>query len=83
MKGFLKEIDPHGQQRHTVKKTRCGEILRGLQLGAAYAFDEASYQKFYPLARDEGLLVSDVSESEFHDMQSKEVRFFTVQLARF
>ncbi len=83
MRAFLKELDPHGQQRHTVKKTRFGDILRGLQLGAAYAFDEASYQKFYPLARKEGLPVSDVSESEFHDMQSKGFRFFTVQLTRF
>jgi hypothetical protein len=39
---------------HTLKKTRFGEIMRGIRLGAAYAFDETSYNRFYPLARREG-----------------------------
>jgi len=51
MKAFLTEIDPDGQKKHTLKKTRFGEILRGLKLGAAYGFDKESYKKFYPLAR--------------------------------
>jgi hypothetical protein len=77
MKAFLSEIDPDGQKRHTVKKTRFGEILRGLKLGAAYGFDEASYKKFYPLARKEGL---PVEEADFNGMKVKGFRFFTVQL---
>ncbi len=32
-------------------------ILRGLQLGAAYAFDKESYARFYPLAQEAGLAV--------------------------
>ena len=77
MKAFLSEIDPDGQKGHTVKKTRFGEILRGLKLGASYGFDEESYKKFYPLARKEGL---PVSEANFEEMKSKGFRFFTVQL---
>jgi len=77
MKAFLSEIDPDGQKRHTVKKTRFAEILRGLKLGAAYGFDEASYKKFYPLARKEGL---PVEEADFNGMKVKGFRFFTVQL---
>jgi len=77
MKAFLKEIDPNEQKRHTVKKTRFGEILRGLKLGAAYGFDEESYRKFYPLARKEGL---PVKEGNFNEMKDKGFRFFTVQL---
>jgi len=42
--------------------------LNGLKLGAAYAFDEESYQKFYPLARKEGL---NVAEANFDEMKSK------------
>ena len=38
----------------TVKKTRFGEIMRGMSVGAAYAFDETAYNRFYPLARREG-----------------------------
>ena len=77
MKTFLMEIDPDGQKKRTIKKTRFGEILRGLKLEAAYAFDEESYKKFYPLARQEGLLVA---KANFEEMKSKGFRFFTVQL---
>lgn len=77
MKAFLKEIDPDGQKGHTIKKTRFGEILRGLKLGAAYGFDEESYKIFYPLARKEGL---PVEEANFNEMKGKGFRFFTVQL---
>lgn len=39
----------------TLKKTRFGEIMRGLKYGAAYSFDEIAYNRFYPLAKKEGL----------------------------
>lgn len=77
MKAYLTEIDPEGNTRHTIKKTRFGEIVKGLQLGAAYAFDEESYTTFYPLARQEGL---PVAEADFTEQKSKGLRFFTVQL---
>jgi len=77
MKAFVKEIDPKGLQKRTIKKTLFGEILNGLKLGAAYAFDEEAYKKFYPLARKEGL---NVAEANFEEMKSKGFRFFTVQL---
>ncbi len=54
MKTFLAEIDSDGQTSHRIKKTRFGEILKGLTRGAAYAFDEESYARFFPLARKEG-----------------------------
>ena len=53
MRNFLKKIDHNGLMKHTIKKTRFGEILRGLKLGAEYAFDEVSYERFYPLASRE------------------------------
>jgi len=77
MKSFLTEMDTDEQKRRTIKKTRFGEILSSLKLGAAYAFDEESYKKFYPLARKEGL---SVEKTDFNEMKSKGFRFFTVQL---
>jgi hypothetical protein len=77
MKTFLSEIDPDGQKTHTIKKTRYGEILRGLQLGAAYGFDEESYKKFYPLARKDGLAVE---ETDFKEMEASDLHFVTVRL---
>jgi len=29
--------------------------MRGMRLGAAYSFDETAYNRFYPLAKREGL----------------------------
>ncbi|SLM30323.1 hypothetical protein MTBBW1_220015 [Desulfamplus magnetovallimortis] len=77
MKAFVKEIDPDDFTKRIIKKTSFEEILNGLKLGAAYAFDQDSYKKFYPLARKEGL---QVAEANFEEMKSKGFRFFTVQL---
>ena len=74
---YIAEIDPDGWKKNTIKKTRFGEILRGLQLGAAYAFDKESCAKFYPIARKEGL---PVAEGDFKKQKSKDFRFFTVQI---
>lgn len=77
MKAFVKEIDPDGFTKRIIKKTSFEEILNGLKLGAAYAFDQDSYKKFYPLARKEGL---QIAEANFEEIKSKGFRFFTVQL---
>lgn len=45
MNAYLTEIDPDGLKKHVVKKTRFGEILRGLKLGASGGFDEENYKK--------------------------------------
>jgi hypothetical protein len=38
---------------YEIKKARYGHIQKCLQLGASYSFDEESYGRFYPLAKDE------------------------------
>ena len=38
---------------YEIKKARYGHILKCLKLGASYSFDEESYSRFYPLAKDE------------------------------
>jgi hypothetical protein len=58
-----------------VRKTRFGEIWRGLRLGAAYAFDAESYARFLPLGRAAGM---DLAEPDF---AAHDARFFTVQIA--
>ena len=46
---YIKFISPKFLKKTTIKKTRFGEIIKGIKLGAAYAFDEQSYNRFYPL----------------------------------
>jgi len=77
MQEYILEIDPNGRKRTTIKKTRFGEIMKGLQLGAAYAFDEESYGRFYTLAKQDGL---DVVDADLKKHKGEGLRFFTVQL---
>jgi hypothetical protein len=53
LKDHLLTMTNGEESRYTLKKTRFGEILRGLRLGAAYAFDSIAYERFYTLASDE------------------------------
>ena len=55
MKDYIVELFSDGLERTTIRKTRFGEILQGMKIGADYAFDEESYSRFYPLAIEEGL----------------------------
>jgi hypothetical protein len=77
MREYAAEIDPHGASKTTVKKTRFGDILRGLELGGAYAFDEESYSRFYPLALDAGI---PVAPADFEEQYQRGNRFFTVRI---
>ena len=38
-----------------ISKIRFGAIYDGLNSGAVYAFDQVSYRRFYPLARQAGI----------------------------
>jgi len=69
---YLGELGAGG--KHTIRKTRFGEIMRGLSLGAAYAFDEEAYGRFLPLGRAVGLALADA------DFSRHKQRFFTVQV---
>ena len=44
----------HSDSDYEIKKARYGHILQCLKIGAAYSFDEESYDRFYPLAIQEG-----------------------------
>ena len=50
MRNYIKSASPESSKKTTIKKTRFGEIIKGMKLGAPYAFDEQSYNRFYPLA---------------------------------
>ena len=72
MRTYLSE--PDTATRHTIRKTRFGEIMQGLSLGGAYAFDEESYGRFLPLGRAAGLALTDA------DFSRHKERFLTVQI---
>ena len=76
MRAILAELHPGGATRHTIRKTRFGEILTGMKVGAPYAFDEEAYARFLPLALEAGLPVSQV---DFPAARDRGERFIKVQ----
>jgi hypothetical protein len=76
MEQYVAEVFPTAATKATVKKTRFGEILQGLRLGAAYAFDKESYARFYPLALEAAI---PVAAADLDDPRHRGTRFFTVR----
>lgn len=77
MEHYLAEADPLRAGGAVIRTTRFKEIRQGLELGGAYAFDERSYEEFYPLALKIGL---PVEEADFEAARERGDRFFTVRL---
>jgi hypothetical protein len=76
MRAYLGEITGD-QRKHSVRKTRFGDILRGLKLGAAYAFDEEAWGRFEPLGRASGLALP---AADFAAARQRGDRFITIAL---
>lgn len=64
MESYILKMGKGKIKDYRIKKTRYGEILKGLQMGAAYAFDEKAYNVFYPLAKADGMNLFEVFRSE-------------------
>ena len=69
MERYVEELHPGQASKATVKKTRFGEIRLGMEMGAAYSFDQASYERFYPLAREAGI---PVEWADFEEAKQRE-----------
>ena len=65
MKEYINHNSSLKASSYTIKKTRFGEIMQGINLGAAYCFDEETYNRFYPLAQKEGMNVGPEDFSGF------------------
>jgi hypothetical protein len=78
MVAYVAEGHPRDMSRATVRETTFGEILWGLERGAAYGFDKESYERFYPLAVGVGL---PVARADFDAHAGRSGRFFTVRIA--
>ncbi len=74
---YLASKSPDLIETLSLSKTRFGEVLHRLGEGAAYAFDEAAYERFYPLARRAGI---DLSPEDFPPMSDTEFHFVKVTL---
>jgi len=76
LRKYLKVANWTDIDKIIIKKTRFGEVLRGLLLGGPYSFDEEAYQRFYPLAKKAGL---DIPIADFRG-ENNEIKFVTIRL---
>lgn len=76
MKDYIAHNPPFRASAYTIKKTCFGEIMRGINLGAAYCFDEESYTRFYPLAQKEGM---DIGHEDFSGFSPTGMHFVRIQ----
>ena len=76
MNEYIQVSSPSQSNKIIVKKTVFGEIMLGLSLGAAYAFDQVSYERFAPLAEKAGFKVPSFA---FDHSSSEKIQFVHVR----
>ncbi len=54
MRRYLKSLASNVTRRPMIRKAKFGDIVRAMNIGASYAFDEESYNRFFPLANTVG-----------------------------
>lgn len=77
MKGYLRNLSVD-DGRDCIRKVRFGEVLEGLRLGGAYAFDEESYKRFLQLANRNK--VKDVLTKEPSSGPASAMHFVRIQM---
>ena len=64
MNSYIVKLAKEKPSSYKVKKTRYVEIVQGMRMGGVYTFDNRAYERFFPLAKAEGM---PVVEFEFED----------------
>ncbi len=78
MREYISKMNSQEVTKYTIKKTRFGEIMAGVNLGAAYCFDEEAYNRFYPFAQKQGL---DIGPEHFLKKTPTGMYFARVQVS--
>lgn len=76
MKSYIASILPKNTTKTIIKKTRFIEIVQGMSKGGHYAFDEDSYNRFYPLANKRGF---NLQEEDFSVLNASGKHFVSVK----
>jgi hypothetical protein len=59
MKEHILTLSHNAHGKYQITKARYGHVLKVMKLGGVYSFDEESYARFHPLAREDGMEVVD------------------------
>ena len=75
LKAYLDITDAKASAEMKISKTWFSDIMTGMKMGGAYAFDRESYGKFAPLAREAGM---DCEDFDFKPDADGGMKFCTV-----
>ncbi|MFC1751195.1 hypothetical protein ACFL2V_20620 [Pseudomonadota bacterium] len=76
MRDYISSYSNNSSNSHVIKKTRFGDIIQGMKHGGAYAFDEESYNRFYPLANRVGYKLK---EEDFSQQTETGMHFVVIR----
>ena len=77
LKDYIAKCKKDDFTRYAIKKARFGDIINGMNLGAAYSFDEVSYNRFFLLAQREGI---NISPQDFSKKTPTGINFVRLQI---
>lgn len=77
---YIKKMAPKNKERDIIKKTTFSEIIKGLEAGAAYAFDEESCRLFLPLAKQHGIADLPDRKEFFSEPSPTGLHFMQIQI---
>ena len=75
LKAYLDITDAKASAEMKIRKTWFSDIMTGMKMGGAYAFDRESYGKFAPLAREAGM---DCEDFDFKPDADGGMKFCTI-----
>ena len=75
LKAYLDITAPKSSAEMKIRKTWFSDIMTGMKMGGAYAFDRESYGKFAPLAREAGM---DCEDFDFKPDADGGMKFCTI-----
>jgi hypothetical protein len=78
MTRYIVKLAGDSPSNYQVKKTRYGEIMKGMQMGGIYSFDQKAYNKFLPLLKAEGKNIAAIKLSDDPKPHDDAVRLMRV-----
>ena len=79
MKQYIAESAPEPGVGYRITKARYGHVLQAMKMGGTYSFDQESFSRFCPLAREDGIDVVDFTPEGQRKPQGTGIPLMRVQ----
>ena len=79
MKEYIATFATEPKAQYRITKARYGHVLQVMKMGGAYSFDQESFSRFGPLAREDGIDVVDFTPKERERPEDPAIPLMRVQ----